>query len=140
MICKALNLGDLPALTAVLAQYPELNWTPALLRDSLKASQNKALGLFKGQRLISFVLFQTVFNEAELLLIATEGSFLKTGCATQLLSELSTQFERIFLEVRVSNQAARRLYEKLGFQVQGLRKNYYAAPLEDAVQYLIKNK
>ena len=37
------------------------------------------------------------------------------------------------LEVRASNAAARRLYERCGFQTVGVRKNYYEKPAEDAV-------
>lgn len=38
-----------------------------------------------------------------------------------------------FLEVRESNEAARRLYERLGFSVVGRRRNYYRRPAEDAL-------
>jgi [ribosomal protein S18]-alanine N-acetyltransferase len=40
---------------------------------------------------------------------------------------------RATLEVRRSNAAARKLYERLGFTVAGVRKNYYANPVEDAL-------
>jgi ribosomal-protein-alanine N-acetyltransferase len=39
------------------------------------------------------------------------------------------------LEVRVSNTPARNLYEKLGFQNMGVRKNFYEQPKEDAIIY-----
>lgn len=38
----------------------------------------------------------------------------------------------IFLEVRVSNQAALQFYRKLGYEVLSVRKNYYSNPVEDA--------
>jgi [ribosomal protein S18]-alanine N-acetyltransferase len=41
--------------------------------------------------------------------------------------------ERATLEVRRSNHAARALYEGLGFRVRGLRRDYYAEPVEDAL-------
>ena len=41
--------------------------------------------------------------------------------------------ERYTLEVRVSNQAAIHLYEKLGFASVGIRKNFYSKPAEDAM-------
>jgi len=41
--------------------------------------------------------------------------------------------ERATLEVRASNIAAIRLYQKLGFNVTGIRRNYYDAPKEDAL-------
>jgi ribosomal-protein-alanine N-acetyltransferase len=37
------------------------------------------------------------------------------------------------LEVRASNQAARALYEGLGFKVEGVRRDYYQEPREDAL-------
>ena len=40
---------------------------------------------------------------------------------------------RATLEVRRSNAAALKLYERLGFSVAGVRKNYYANPVEDAL-------
>ena len=39
----------------------------------------------------------------------------------------------LYLEVRESNDVARRLYEKVGFNVVGVRKQYYAEPVEDAI-------
>ena len=41
--------------------------------------------------------------------------------------------KKIHLEVRQSNDQARRLYEKFGFQVIAVRPNYYTHPREDAV-------
>jgi [ribosomal protein S18]-alanine N-acetyltransferase len=38
-----------------------------------------------------------------------------------------------FLEVRVSNMAARKLYEELGFAAIGTRRAYYRKPVEDAL-------
>jgi ribosomal-protein-alanine N-acetyltransferase len=43
--------------------------------------------------------------------------------------------EKVFLEVRESNLAARRLYEKLAFMETGRRKLYYQEPEEDAIVY-----
>jgi ribosomal-protein-alanine N-acetyltransferase len=40
---------------------------------------------------------------------------------------------RATLEVRASNEAARRLYERLGFYVAAVRRNYYSHPVEDAL-------
>lgn len=38
-----------------------------------------------------------------------------------------------FLEVRQSNEAAKRLYEKLGYSPIGVRKRFYEKPVEDAI-------
>ncbi len=62
------------------------------------------------------------------------------GLATKLLTALldrarETNSERVFLEVRESNQAARAFYARLGFEQSGQRKLYYANPPEDAALY-----
>ena len=38
-----------------------------------------------------------------------------------------------WLEVRAGNEAAQKLYERCGFRVSGRRRNYYNAPVEDAL-------
>ena len=78
---------------------------------------------------------------------ADEGEILNLGVAVaqrrrglgralveRLLADLGARGVRsVFLEVRESNTAARRLYEMLGFREVGRRSRYYRRPVEDAV-------
>lgn len=82
-----------------------------------------------------------------LLLIAGEGNITnvvvapgerRRGVATGLLTYLIAEGDQAglcayTLEVRVSNEAAIRLYEKLGFVSEGIRPNFYEKPTEDAM-------
>ncbi len=70
-------------------------------------------------------------GEFELLNIAVAPSHRGRGHARALLAEMPAG--RLFLEVRESNQAARALYESVGFRVTGKRKGYYAGPPEDGI-------
>ncbi len=81
-----------------------------------------------------------VGNEWELDNVVVAPDFRRKGLATRLLTALltrarETNSERVFLEVRESNQAARALYVRLGFEESGRRKFYYVDPQEDAVLY-----
>lgn len=81
------------------------------------------------QQIIGFCIFQTVLDEANLLLIAIDPEHQGRGHATTLLEQsiqlLKNQPIQIFLEVRESNQNAIALYEKLDFHQIDLRRNYY---------------
>lgn len=60
------------------------------------------------------------------------------GYASELLTSLfkfaqENNLPKIYLEVRLSNKAAISLYEKNGFKQSGMRKDYYAAPKENAL-------
>jgi ribosomal-protein-alanine N-acetyltransferase len=90
--------------------------------------------------ILAFLVAHFVSAEWELENIAVDASARRGGIGTRLLRELITharteQGEHIFLEVRQSNQSARALYEKVGFEQAGVRKNYYADPTEDAILY-----
>ena len=65
-------------------------------------------------------------------------AYRRRGVGTALLTELERRagelrLSFLTLEVRSSNAAARALYAARGFQVTGLRRNYYEKPAEDAV-------
>jgi [ribosomal protein S18]-alanine N-acetyltransferase len=76
--------------------------------------------------------------EAELEAIAVAAEFQRRGVARQLVQALADELRRaqvreILLEVRASNQPAQALYRSSGFTVEGVRRSYYADPVEDAV-------
>jgi ribosomal-protein-alanine N-acetyltransferase len=76
--------------------------------------------------------------EAEILNLAVTKPARRSGtgralldAALRILAEFQTR--RVFLEVRVSNLAARRLYASAGFTEIGRRRDYYRLPREDAL-------
>jgi ribosomal-protein-alanine N-acetyltransferase len=84
--------------------------------------------------------FSAVECELENLVVA--ATHRHRGFGMQLLKCLiatarQRNVERILLEVRESNTAARALYEKLSFQVNGRRKTYYSNPREDALMFAL---
>jgi len=80
--------------------------------------------------------FGTAECELENLVVAAVHR--RRGFGSQLLQSLiataqQRNIERILLEVRESNEAARALYGKFGFRSDGKRKAYYTRPTEDAI-------
>lgn len=92
-------------------------------------------------RLAAYGGCEYILDEANIVNVATHPDFRRKGCASALLDELevflqSKGVKDIYLEVRVSNIAARTLYENKGFRAVGVRKNYYRFPVEDAAVML----
>lgn len=87
--------------------------------------------------LVGYIGMKAVLDEADITNVAVDPDRRRQGIGKMLLRELlakagDTGIRRIFLEVRVSNTAARALYEQAGFRTVDVRKNYYEKPKEDA--------
>lgn len=91
----------------------------------------------KGE-ILGYCGFLYVLDEAEIPNVCVKASARKRGIGRQMLTVLIKEAQKLgmvmlFLEVRESNVAARRLYESLGFVESGIRKNFYEKPVEHAV-------
>ena len=81
---------------------------------------------------------RNIVGEGEITNVVTKSSVRGKGIGTQMLMKLLEKgsamgVEAFTLEVRKSNTSAIHLYEKLGFVTEGVRKNFYEAPVEDAL-------
>ena len=90
--------------------------------------------------LIGFLIAHHMGQDWELENVVVKSPARRKRVGTALLNQLlvrarSPESESVFLEVRESNQAARALYLKWGFQQTGRRRAYYTSPTEDAILY-----
>jgi ribosomal-protein-alanine N-acetyltransferase len=87
---------------------------------------------------IGFCSFWLVLDELHINNLAVVPGMRRAGVATQLLNHVLREgvvagARRATLEVRRSNDAARLLYERFGFEIAAVRPNYYSKPEEDAL-------
>lgn len=87
---------------------------------------------------LGYIGSQTVMDETDMMNVAVHPNARRRGIAECLISVLIGRLKEqgshcITLEVRASNDAAIRLYEKLGFHQVGRRPGYYRSPKEDAL-------
>lgn len=149
MVYRSMQAADIPALQLLLPGLLPGNWTQAGLEELLASThQGRVLETraTPGQsRLLGFAEFQLVLDECHLLGIGVVQAWQGRGLGKLLLQALLQEAvvlgaRTCLLEVRRSNAAAVRLYVSRGFELTGLRTNYYpAAGLqktpEDALLY-----
>lgn len=87
---------------------------------------------------VGFCSFWKVTDELHINNLAVLPAFRRQGVASTLLTFIVAEGARLgahraTLEVRRSNEPARRLYERFGFTVAGVRPGYYTKPVEDAL-------
>ncbi|MEN6438372.1 MAG: ribosomal protein S18-alanine N-acetyltransferase [Syntrophobacter sp.] len=102
-------------------------------RDAVTANRTWTAGEAAG-----YICYWCVADEIQILNIAVHPDFRRQGMAGALLAHAIERGREkkvmlVTLEVRRSNDAARRLYESFGFKVVGERPNYYGAPVESAI-------
>lgn len=99
--------------------------------------QGFALAAFNQKECVAVGAIMFAQEHGELLMIGVNPSYQRQKIGQLLLEELinytkQQNIQRIFLEVRASNQAAIALYKKVGFIINRIRKDYYDNPQEDA--------
>lgn len=136
---RAMAARDLPRVLELERQLQSFPWNETHFRDSLAAGHGAWVAEEEGT-VVGFAILMSVIDEAHLLDIGVARDRQRQGIASRLLHHLyacaaAGGAVSIFLEVRPSNAAAARMYEREGFSVIGRRKGYYPAAegREDAI-------
>ena len=139
-----MTIEDLGAVTEIEEAVFSVPWTKEGFASALAMSgANYLVSVDASENIVGYCGYYSFFEEAEITNVAVAPVFRKQGYATAMLQELLRQaksnfIEKVVLEVRFSNHNAIALYEKLGFQKLGLRKDFYEKPKEDAIIMLLE--
>jgi [ribosomal protein S18]-alanine N-acetyltransferase len=116
------------------------HWSREQYERLLKAGNRDVLVLEESSVVQGFLVARQVDAEWEIENVAIAAPAQQRGLGTQLVGEFlnharSRGARSVYLEVRESNHAARRLYKKWAFVESGRRERYYREPEEDAVLF-----
>jgi ribosomal-protein-alanine N-acetyltransferase len=134
--------ADLDSVLALAASLPEApHWPRTVYLDMLNPEftpRRIALVADHSGVIAGFAVASLVPPQAELESIAVAVARQRSGLGRLLFGGLLEELRRggvreVALEVRASNRAALGFYRSLGFVQTGLRRGYYADPIEDAV-------
>ncbi len=129
------NIDSLYALECMSFAVP---WTLKAFTDDLSNENACYTLLCEGETVIGYCAFWQAADVADITNVAVHPDYRRRGLGKRLIEEAVRKAEQrgikqLFLEVRVSNKAARALYIACGFTEVGLREKYYADNNEDAL-------
>ncbi len=129
---------DIPAVLAIERLSFSAPWSEAAFFSEINKPYAFTRVAVSEDTIAGYICVNLVLDEAHIMNLAVHPGSRRRGIATMLLKEALNELKKtgaafFYLEVRLSNLAARQFYEGFGFRVAGLRKNYYQSPDEDAV-------
>lgn len=134
-LMKEEDLGAVAQLEQTVFSVP---WSEQNLRESLSRPEYLFLVSEEEGTIIGYAGLLMIAREGDVTNIAVFPEHRGRGTGSALTEALLTEGRKrgmnaFTLEVRVGNQAAIHIYEKLGFQSEGVRKGFYEKPKEDAL-------
>lgn len=135
---RRMAAGDLTAVLEIETSSYTVPWSEATFRGLIRRSDADVVVVEVDGELIGYAAAWFVADQAELGNIAVAASWRRRGVGARLVTTVLERagergMREVFLEVRPSNTAAKRLYERFGFREVSRRRNYYTEPREDAV-------
>ena len=123
-----------PATSADLAAIRELDLGPSVARtidDEVRSPDRTCLVARLDGEVVGVAVGLLAVDEGHVVDLAVAGTVRRQGIGARLLAELEDRLlaagaTAVTLEVRPSNRAARRLYERCAFREEGRRRGYYA--------------
>ncbi|MBW3552882.1 MAG: ribosomal protein S18-alanine N-acetyltransferase [Gemmatimonadetes bacterium] len=129
---------DLPRVLEIERASFTVAWTPATFRGLLGRPDAYLHVAEVEGRVVGYTAVWVVLDQAELGDIAVDEAWRGKGIGQRLMAAVfdlvrEQGVRELYLEVRVSNEGARRLYDRHGFRLVGRRPGYYVRPREDAL-------
>ncbi|MBO4902351.1 MAG: ribosomal protein S18-alanine N-acetyltransferase [Lachnospiraceae bacterium] len=138
LILRPMTEEDLPAVSQIEEETFSMPWKPDDFREMIKRDNMTYMVAELDGEIIGGSGMRNILGDGEITNVAIREKYRGRGYGKALLQALLTAGEEMgaaafTLEVRVSNTAAIRLYESLGFVSEGVRPDFYERPREDAL-------
>ena len=137
MIFRRMTENDLDKVSAMEKEIFSMPWSKESFRESLLQNYSYFF-VAEEDDILGYCGVHNFGGDGEITNVAVDKNARGQGVATKMLQYAMDETKKIgveafTLEVRISNTKAIGLYEKLGFENKGIRKNFYENPVEDAM-------
>jgi [ribosomal protein S18]-alanine N-acetyltransferase len=138
IVIRDLSRDDLDAVLEIEVASFSTPWRRDTFEGLIRRKDSDVIAAVQGDLLVGYAICWTVLDQAELGNVAVAQEVRGKGVGKRLVLAAMERVRRrgakeCFLEVRISNTGARKLYEELGFTAIGTRHGYYRSPVEDAL-------
>jgi len=138
-----MKAGDLDTVVRIEAGIFSMPWSKDNFASALEVGGSNYLVAELSGVVVGYCGYYSFLEEAEITNVAMLQEYRGNGYAKKMLQELlrrarANYITKVVLEVRYSNESAIALYEKLGFQKIGVRKDFYEQPREDAIIMMLE--
>jgi ribosomal-protein-alanine N-acetyltransferase len=134
---RRLSYADLPQVIAIERRAFPTPWSLAMFVLELSKPSGICLAATRSGRVVGYLICSRYDTVWHVMNVAVNDAMRREGIASALIDHLFGRADgpgaQYTLEVRTSNAAAIRLYERFGFRSAGLRRGYYHDNKEDAV-------
>ncbi len=136
---RELRYEDVDAVCSLEEEAFSMPWHKQSFIEMIENKDALYLVAIEDNQVVGCCGLRSIVGEGDISNIVVKKECQGQGIAQLMLKELMEtgnkrfQIESFTLEVRLSNQNAIHIYEKLGFNSEGIRKNFYEKPTEDAM-------
>lgn len=129
---------DLDMVAEIEKEIFSRPWSRNDFADSLKSENTLYVVAEEDGKVKGYCGMYVSFEEGNITNVAVSPSYRRQQVAHNMLNYIlglakEKGITDVFLEVRETNVPAIKLYEKLGFAEEGIRKNFYERPTENAL-------
>ncbi len=138
IIVRKMQRSDLPQVCEIENDNFSLPWSEKSFLESMERKDTVFLVAMSDGEVAGYLGCYCIAGTGEITNVAVKSSCRRKGIGGKLLEKLYEEgalldTQEFFLEVRESNEAAISLYSRQGFIKEGIRKNFYEMPVENAV-------
>lgn len=113
---------DIPAVVTIEKNSFNYPKPESVFRED----EHKYLVAKDEEKVVGYIGVERILDEVHIINMAVDPGYRGKGVGKRLMQHVLNEDEVFFLEVRVSNESAKKIYQKYGFEVVSTREGYYA--------------